>query len=143
MGRFATGLVAIFMAGVGLVPATSRAQTAGPAAGASPAVFTAAQATRGKALYDFNCAMCHAPDLTGAPMAPPLTRDVFLSRKRSFRQLFDYVQLNMPVFSPGGLSRQQNADILAFMLQTAGFPAGSTELSASPEAHDAIKLGGR
>ena len=141
MGRLVTGWVAVFAVGLGVGPGVSHAQTAAPAA--APAVYTAAQATRGKALYDFNCAMCHAPDLAGAPMAPPLGRDVFLSRRRTFRQLFDYVQLNMPVFSPNGLSRQQNADILAYMLQHAGFPAGSKELPTTSEAQETIKLGGR
>ena len=118
-----------------------QAQTQAVVAGA--AVYTAAQAERGKALYAEICASCHAPDLSGSPMAPPLGRDLFLGRFRSFRQLFDYVQLVMPVFSPNGLSRQQNADILAFMLQRASFPAGSTELPVSPEAQDAITFAAR
>ena len=109
----------------------------------APPVYTAAQAARGKALYDENCAMCHAPDLTGSPMAPPLGREMFLSGRRSFRQIFDYMQLSMPVFSPNGLSRQQNADILALMLQNAGFPAGSKELPTASDAHDTISLASR
>jgi len=105
-----------------------------------PRIYTAAQAARGKDLYLENCGSCHAPDLTGSPMAPPLGRQIFAGGRRSFRQLFDFVQLFMPVFSPNGLSRQQNSDILAFILQTAGYPAGATELPVSSEAQDAITL---
>src|SRR5262245_21272729 len=116
MGRVSG--VALIMLAMGLTigAAVIRAQTK------PPAVYTAAQAAKGKVLYAEQCGMCHAPDLSGSPMAPPLGRDLFVGRRRgSFRQLFDYVQLNMPVFSPNGLSRQQNADILAYVLQIAGF----------------------
>jgi S-disulfanyl-L-cysteine oxidoreductase SoxD len=36
----------------------------------------------------------------------------------------------MPLDRPGSLSRAANADILAFILKTNGFPAGAKELSA-------------
>ena len=134
-----TGIVLVALLGIGV----SLAPRAGHAQAQGSAVYTAAQAARGKALYDENCLMCHAPDLAGSPMAPPLGREVFLSRRRTFRQLFDYVQFNMPVFSPNGLSRQQNADILAFMLQNAGFPAGSKELPTASDAQETISLPSR
>jgi hypothetical protein len=76
-------------------------------------------------------------------MAPPLGRELFMGGRRSLRQLFDFVQVFMPIFSPNGLSRQQNADIIAFVLQTAGYTAGSAELPISPEAQDAILLAPR
>ena len=38
----------------------------------------------------------------------------------------------MPLHSPGGLRPQQNADVLAFILRAAKFPAGQTELTAGP-----------
>ena len=131
-------LLFLMVVGLSVAPQMTQAQTKGPA------VYSPAQAARGKMLYDENCLMCHAPDLSGSPMAPPLGRELFTGRRRgTFRQLFDYVQLNMPIFSPNGLSRQQNADILAYMLQTAGFPAGSSEVPVATEAQDAVKLAGQ
>jgi hypothetical protein len=35
----------------------------------------------------------------------------------------------MPLDKPGSLSRQQNADLLAFLLKANQWPAGATELS--------------
>jgi hypothetical protein len=39
----------------------------------------------------------------------------------------------MPQNAPGKLNRQQNADILAFVLSASKFPAGKTELSRQTE----------
>ena len=116
-----------------------RAMTEGSPAGT---FYTSAQAVRGKTLYIENCGSCHAPDLSGSPMAPPLSRELFVGGRRSFRQLFDYTQLFMPVFSPNGLSRQQTADILAFVLEVSDFPAGAAELPVSSEAQEAISFAG-
>ena len=107
-----------------------------------PAVYTSAQAARGKILYSENCGSCHAPDLSGSPMAPPLSRELFAGGRRSFQQLFDYTQLFMPVFSPNGLSCQQTADILAFVLEVSDFPAGATELPTSSEGQEALSFRG-
>ncbi len=126
------------IAGLSTMQPPALAQTSG-----APAVYTSAQAARGKVLYQENCGTCHAPDLSGSPMAPPLGRDLFTGGRRSFRQLFDYAQLFMPVFSPNGLSRQQTADILAFVLQTAKFPAGATEIPVRPADQDGISFAQR
>jgi len=46
----------------------------------------------------------------------------------------------MPLNSPDGLTRQQNADILAFILQEAKFPAGSGELPSQPDLLQQIQF---
>jgi hypothetical protein len=46
----------------------------------------------------------------------------------------------MPQNAPGSLSSQANADILAFMFQVNGFPAGKTELDRQAEALAGIML---
>ena len=43
-------------------------------------MYSAAQAARGKALYDAQCAFCHQPDLRGQGFAPALIEDAFASR---------------------------------------------------------------
>ena len=43
--------------------------------------------------------------------------------------LFERIRTTMPLDRPGKLSRQQNADVIAFILKSNGWPAGSTELS--------------
>jgi mono/diheme cytochrome c family protein len=98
-------------------------------------VYTDAQAKRGDALYSDQCASCHGPELTGGEMAPALTGGDFNSDwdGLALGQLLDRMKTTMPQNSPGSLSRQQNADILAFVLWKASAPAGSTELPSQTE----------
>ena len=46
----------------------------------------------------------------------------------------------MPQNAPGSLSRQQNADILAFILKVNQFPAGKTELDRQTDILKQIKF---
>jgi hypothetical protein len=46
----------------------------------------------------------------------------------------------MPQTSPGKLTRQQNADVLAFMLSVNKFPAGKTELYRQSEMLKEIRF---
>jgi quinoprotein glucose dehydrogenase len=93
-------------------------------------VYTQAQADRGKDLYSSACASCHGPELTGGEMAPPLAGGEFVSGwdGLSVGDLFERIRISMPQNSPGSLSGQQNADILAFMFAANKFPTGSAEL---------------
>jgi S-disulfanyl-L-cysteine oxidoreductase SoxD len=104
-------------------------------------VFTAEQAKRGEGLYGQYCGSCHGPDLAGGEMAPGLTGGEFSSNWNdlSLGDLFDRIRISMPQNAPGSLSRQQNADILAFMLSKAGVPAGTTELPTQSEMLAQIK----
>jgi mono/diheme cytochrome c family protein len=99
-------------------------------------VYTDAQAARGEKLYAGNCAPCHNWDLKGNEIGPALTGPSFAGRwnGKPLGDLFEYTQAMMPQISPGGLTRQQNADILAFIFKTAAAPAGKTELSPRPDA---------
>jgi mono/diheme cytochrome c family protein len=102
-------------------------------------IYTDDQAQRGKQLYSDACASCHGPELTGGEMAPPLVGGDFMSdwNGLSVGDLFERIRISMPQNAPGSLSGQQNADILAFMLQANKFPAGQAEL-----AKDAMMLKG-
>ena len=91
-------------------------------------VFTEAQAKRGEAAYGMNCAKCHeGADVDG----PPLTGDPFIDRWREDRlsTLFTFIRNNMPRDTPGKLPEADYRDILAFLLQANGYPAGAAELT--------------
>ncbi len=47
---------------------------------------------------------------------------------------------SMPQNDPGSLSQQQNADILAYMLQQGSYPAGTTELPTDLTQLEALKF---
>ena len=46
----------------------------------------------------------------------------------------------MPLSSPGSLTAPQYADVVSFILQKAGAPAGTTELPSKKEALTSIKF---
>jgi mono/diheme cytochrome c family protein len=132
------------------VPAkhASPAQQGPPASSAEPAlsvwdgIYTAEQANRGAAFYAQRCAHCHAPDLTGGEIAPALNSAEFKSNWSglSVDDLFERIKVSMPQDNPGSLSRQQTADVLAFVLLKNGFPAGKTELRREAEVLKAIRF---
>jgi mono/diheme cytochrome c family protein len=95
-------------------------------------VYTEAQATRGAALFDKECAGCHGPGGEGGGMAPALIGAAFSANYngQTVGDLFDRNRTTMPVGKEGQLSAQQIADITAFILQENKFPAGENELSA-------------
>jgi hypothetical protein len=75
-------------------------------------------------------------------MAPPLTGGQFKYNWNGLTvgDLFERLRISMPQDNPGGLSRQQNADVLAFMLAKSDFPAGDTELASQTEVLKEIKF---
>jgi len=93
-------------------------------------IYTHEQSERGKQLYSDACASCHGPELTGGEMAPPLVGGDFQAdwNGLSVGDLFERIRISMPQNAPGSLSGQQNADILAFLLEANKFPTGTTEL---------------
>jgi mono/diheme cytochrome c family protein len=93
-------------------------------------VYSQAQASRGETLYSKECASCHGAALDGSGQAPPLSGADFKGNwnGQSVDDLFEKVKTSMPADQPGKLSREQNADILAFLLGFNGFPAGPKDL---------------
>ena len=74
--------------------------------------------------------MCHGPDLRGIDESPPLVGSRFTSNWNgtTLGDLFERLRISMPLSSPGKLSRQQNADVLAYMLSANKFPSGERAL---------------
>jgi len=105
-------------------------------------IYTAEQAKRGEAVYTDVCSPCHGPDLGGTDLAPALTGADFASNWNDMKisDLFDRVSQTMPLSSPGSLSAQQYADVISFILQKSGAPAGTTELPSTKEPLTSIKF---
>ena len=106
-----------------------------PARSLSDGVYSTAQAVRGQAIYKTQCAECHGNALEGT-VGTPLAGDGFLSSwsARPLSLLVDKIQKTMPFSAPGSLSRQQSADLTAYMLQFGKFPAGRAELTEATVA---------
>ena len=136
------GVAALIAAGSVSVRAQQRpGQGAGQARTVKDGVYTAAQAMRGKAIFDMRCAVCHGEMLEGLA-GPPLTGDVFLTPrdKQPVSDLFDKIHATMPADAPGTLEAPQVADLVAFILQANKFPAGRAELAPTDTTLKAIAL---
>ena len=104
-------------------------------------VYTEEQATRGEALYGEHCVKCHGATLQGnGEGAKPLTDAAFKSTWNGvlLGALFDRIRLSMPQDKPGSMTRQQVADLLAFILRANKFPAGKDELVRQTDLLNAI-----
>jgi mono/diheme cytochrome c family protein len=131
-----------------------------PTASVWDGVYTAGQAKRGEPLYTTHCASCHMPDLLGNPTfplgqppaprftgiaagSPSLRGSQFVSNWTGLtvKDVFERMRVSMPQNAPGTLSRQMNADILAFILFENGYPSGLQELPTTDAPLHDITIG--
>ena len=105
-------------------------------------VYTRDQASKGDALYAQHCASCHGISLTGGESAPPLAGGDFLSNWNGLTvgDLFERIRTTMPASRPGGLNRETNVAILAYLLATNQFPSGESELATRTEVLKQIRV---
>lgn len=93
-------------------------------------VYSEAQATRGAAAYKRDCSSCHGEGLEGDGFAPALAGSEFLSNWNgtTVGDLFDRIRVSMPPSSPGAVPVKDKADIIAHLLKSNKYPAGTDEL---------------
>jgi mono/diheme cytochrome c family protein len=117
-------LIAAFAASFSLAVHAGQARTV------QQGVYSDAQAARGEQVYTL-CQPCHGDSLGGG-LGPPLTGEAFLSSRRDWplSDLATKIQNTMPQNSPGSLTPQQTADVIAYILRVAKFPSGTADLSA-------------
>ena len=105
-------------------------------------VYTTAQAERGKSNYlSGRCGGCHQLDLSG-DRGPTLKGDVFLSHweNGSVNALFKKISETMPPNGPNETPDEAKVDIVAYLLQSNGFPAGKAELKLDADALEGIEI---
>ena len=93
-------------------------------------IFTVAQADRGEALFRSTCSECHD--------SADWTETGFKGRweEQSVYQLWYYVNERMPYDDPWSLSRQETTDVLTYIFQLNGLPAGDAELATDDDSID-------
>ena len=93
-------------------------------------VFTTEQAERGKAAYTKHCSRCHGDDLAGR-RDYPLSGERFIDHweAHTLDHLFRLIRDSMPPDAVNAIEATDKRDIVAYLLQQNGFPAGTTELS--------------
>ena len=98
-------------------------------------IYTTAQAERGKTVFNTTCLRCHGEDLAGTT-APALTGDRFMATfgNETVDRLFIKIRDTMPPNFGTILDDGAKIDIVSYILQTNGYPAGPRELRpAAPE----------
>ena len=97
-------------------------------------VYTAAQAERGKIVFEAKCTACHD--------TARFTGDTFLDAwdGKPLKDVWDIASGTMPEDNPGSLQPQEYGDILAYLLHLNAFPTGETELKGEAAAMAAIKI---
>ena len=113
-------------------------------------VYTEAQAERGRAVYAGQCYECHGHDLEGKYESSPLAGDEFIANwvGQDLRKLSDRIRITMSGDAPGTmggpipppLTREQTADLVAFLLWFNKYPAGKTDLTTRPEILEQIQF---
>ncbi|HEY4043316.1 MAG TPA: cytochrome c [Rhodopila sp.] len=117
----------------------------GPArsAQAEGSYYTKAQAAAGQTVFARQCAICHGDALQGK-VGPALAGKQFLSvsqyQELTADYLFKVMSKQMPANAPGSLGKTQYLDVLAYILQVNGYPAGSKQLTADDRELNQIKI---
>ncbi len=85
-------------------------------------VYTTKQAVRGRDVYAGTCRSCHSPQSH--------TGETFETwwRGKQLSELFTFVRTQMPKNDPGSLAAEDVADVVAYLLEMNGMPAGKREL---------------
>ena len=107
------------------------------AGGASPApaaFYTEEQARRGQRAFRQVCSDCHYT----SEFKGPVFTDVWA--RRTARDLYRELRRTMPDDNPGGLPRQTYVDVMAYILELNGYPAGSDELPPDDQILDSFRL---
>jgi cytochrome c len=99
-------------------------------------VYTAAQALRGKVVFDKSCASCHAlvpkGPVTSATRGPDLGGDEFLTRwnGKPASHLSKLILDTMPSDFSMEMTAPISFDLTAYLLQVNKYPDGKPELTA-------------
>jgi mono/diheme cytochrome c family protein len=105
-------------------------------------IYTEDQARQGDPDYHRACGSCHGDSLEGKGQAPPLAGMEFTANwdGQTVGDLFEKIQTSMPADHPGQLTAEENAGILAYILQSNKFPAGKEKLAGDGEALRKIRF---
>jgi mono/diheme cytochrome c family protein len=90
-------------------------------------IYSVAQAQRGEARFKQSCASCH----TTQSFADGAFADRWSGQ--SMAEVFEWVSANMPDNDPGGLKKEDYADVLAYILGMNAYPVGAADMPADRE----------
>jgi quinoprotein glucose dehydrogenase len=123
---------AIGVRAIAAPPALASAQTPPPQKTTKDKVFTKEQAARGADLYAKSCDRCHDPAKVapGKKPGPPTIGAKFVDnwQDKTLGELYGTIFNTMPGDGVLILTADQTLDLVAYLLQANGFPAGEAPL---------------
>ena len=122
-----------------IVPVGGKGYGAGWLAfGLSSGAYSSAQAAHGQTLYRQACGSCHGESLDGGEHAPTLKGAAFWQEwnQQKARMLYRRIISTMPLDDPGSIPEKDVIDIVAYVLQSNGLPAGSKAIESANELND-------
>jgi mono/diheme cytochrome c family protein len=142
VGAAAALISVLTLAQIAAAPAGSAARHPLAAGSVWDSVFTLVQAGRGESTFRASCSNCHGDSLMGINDAPALKGPDFMKNwdGNTLSKLFNRISNDMPSDNPGSLTKQQVADVEAYLLKWNAFPPGSRELPAATESLTTIKI---
>jgi mono/diheme cytochrome c family protein len=98
--------------------------------GPLPTLFTDREGAQGRIVFEQHCAVCHGEDLRGkvgpAVIGPALGS---AADHTTVSIMFNVIVAEMPADDPASLTHDDYADVMAYILQRNGYPAGVHSLS--------------
>ncbi len=125
-----------------LASAGAAAQNTAPSSTES-GVFTAEQAKAGERAYQTHCAGCHGLNLRKTdPEAPDLTDSPFRFgwQGKTIGERFEKIRATMPKPVARSLDDQTYLDIVTYLLQANGVPAGEVKLQPNADTLNQIVI---
>jgi mono/diheme cytochrome c family protein len=125
-------LTTVFLAALGQAIVSAQAKPAGRTVW--DGVYTDAQADRATATFSSTCSRCHTLTADGNR---PLSGDKFWEgyTQKTVADLLAFVSKNMPNGQGGTLPAATYNDLVALILKSNGFPAGTSELAPETVAN--------
>jgi cytochrome c2 len=114
--------------------AVPRAAGAQAAKSTTQGVYTLAQATKGRNVFNGACLGCHT---TATHMGPAFELRWF---GRPLAELYGYLSNLMPKSAPGTLTEDEYIWVTAYILKLNGMPAGKVELSSEPSWLKGVRI---
>jgi mono/diheme cytochrome c family protein len=101
--------------------------------------YTSQQAAAGAKAYKKTCASCHGATLEGG-MGPVLVGKPFWQAYggKKVSTLWSSVHTQMPMMAPNSVPAKNSINIMAFLLQKNGVPAGATPLDDTVDLSKAL-----
>jgi len=123
-------VVALAMSGTASTDPLSAQVT--PELSTSDGVYSDAQSDRGKDVFGAVCSECHLPAEFKGAIDDWAGQSVF--------EVYEQIRTTMPEDGPGSLRNQEYADIVAYLFDLNGVPAGDGELAPEGDALRGIRV---